>query len=352
MAVATFARQLAFASKSNENKAVVRVQTFEKGNTMSAWCRKIADDPRFQTFIVSLILLNALLLGLETNSRIQETYGRLIDAVEGMILAIFVAEIAIRLAAYAPHVLTFFADAWNLFDFFVVALSLLPAVGPMAVVARMARVLRVVRLLSFSRQLRLIVDTLLRSIPSMGHVVLLLSMLIYTYAVLGVTLFRDPRIGELDHVEKMMDQAPFGSEERAKLQEEHNRLRANAQRWGNIGVAAWSMFQTLTFENWVGLQDPLMEQHWWSPLFFISFILLGVFVAMNLFIAVVMNNLEEVKAEERARPHAHDAYSQLTDHLERIKTQLSDFQAALEGVRGAPNPLSARPIPNTELGQA
>jgi hypothetical protein len=169
----------------------------------------------------------------------------------------------------------------------------------------------------------------------MGHVVLLLTILIYTYAVLGIALFRDPRGSDLDQLEQAVQQAPLGSEERAKLEEERDSVKANALRWGNLGRAAWSMFQTLTFENWVGLQDPLMERYWWTPLFFGSFILVGVFVAMNLFVAVVMNNLEEVKAEQRSEHHAHDTYTQLMDHLERIKEQLTEFEDALHGLRDA-----------------
>jgi voltage-gated sodium channel len=310
---------------------------------MSTWCRTIADDPRFQSFIVALIILNAVVLGLETDPHIRQHYGRLIDATEAMILAVFVVEIAIRVLAHAPRITSFFRDPWNVFDFSVVALALLPAIGAMAVVVRLARVLRVVRLMAFSQQLRLIVDTLLRSIPSMGHVVLLLSILIYTYAVLGITLFRDPQVRNLDKIEQALAQAPAGSEERARLEETRDKVHANAQRWGNIGVAAWSMFQTLTFENWVGLQDPLMEEYWYTPLFFGSFILLGVFIAMNLFVAVVMNNLEEVKAEQRAEHHAHDTYTQLIDHLERVKGQLTEFEDALQGLRDAPKQETSTP---------
>ena len=305
---------------------------------MSTWCRKIAEDTRFQGFIIALIILNALLLGVETDGHVRQNYGRLLDVLEGVILTIFVVEIGIRMLAHAPRVTNFFRDPWNVFDFCVVTVALLPAVGVLATVARLARVLRVVRLLAFSRQLRLIVDTLLRSIPSMGHVVLLLSILIYTYAVLGVSLFRDPRVNDLERLEQAVAKAPFGSDEREKLEEERNKLKANAQRWGNVGLAAWSMFQTLTFENWVGLQDPLMEKHWYTPLFFISFILFGVFIAMNLFVAVVMNNLEEVKAEQRAEVHTHDTYTQLMEHLEKIKDQLTEFEAALQGLRDAPKP--------------
>jgi hypothetical protein len=206
-----------------------------------------------------------VLLGVETNPQLRRSHGQLIDVLERVILGIFVIEIALRLLAHAPRIAKFFKDPWNVFDFAVVAIATLPAVGTMAMVARLARVLRVVRLLSFSRQLRLIVDTLLRSIPSMGHVVLLLAILIYTYSVLGIALFRDPRGASLEQMEQEIHQAAVGSEERDALEQERDRVKANDLRWGHLGRAAWSMFQTLTFENWVGLQDPLMERYWFTP---------------------------------------------------------------------------------------
>lgn len=279
---------------------------------MINWCRNIAENPSFQNFIIGLIICNAVLLGLETEPYIHREFGWLVDVTELVILAIFTFEIGVRLLAYAPAVLDFFKDAWNVFDFAVVAISLLPAVGPLGAIARLIRVLRVLRLLAFSRQLRLIIDTLLRSIPSMGHVVLLLSIIVYTYAIIGITLFHDPN----DH-----------SPEWKAMWE---------QRWGNAIVACWTMFQTLTFENWVGLQDPLMRKYWWTPLFFGSFIMMGVFVAMNLFVAVVMSHLEDVKAEQRAESHAHDTYTQLIDYLEKIKGQMNEFESALQGLRNAP----------------
>jgi voltage-gated sodium channel len=90
-----------------------------------------------------------------------------------------------------PRPLRFFADGWNVFDFVVVAASLLPQSGTFAMVARLARLLRVTRLVAVFPELRLIVSTMLRSIPSMGHVIMMLGLLLYVYAVLGVAMFRE-----------------------------------------------------------------------------------------------------------------------------------------------------------------
>lgn len=270
---------------------------------MVANLQKIADDWRFQTLILLLILFNAALLGVETDPDLKEQYGGTIHVLEGAVLAIFIAELVIRIGACGPRYATFFKDGWNIFDFAVVVVSLLPAIGPLGAIARMARVLRVVRLLEYSKQLRLIVDTLLRSIPSMGHVVMLLAILLYVFAILGINLFRDPEDPE------------------------------NMRRWGSLGIAVWTLFQTLTFENWVGVQDPLTAKYWWAPFYFLFFILIGVFVAMNLFIALVMNNLEEVKAEHEAE--ALEGASDVMVRINRVQAELAELEKQLQAMSAA-----------------
>jgi voltage-gated sodium channel len=182
---------------------------------------------------------------------------------EVLVQGIFVAEIAIRLVAFWPRLGAFFRDGWNLFDFTVVALSLLPAAGPFAAVARLARVLRVVRLVSHSSELRLIVGTMLRSIPSMGHVTALMGILMYVYGVLGWHLYHAVDPG----------------------------------RWGTLPKAFMTLFQLLTLDDWMAIQGAVIGERPLAWLYFISFIVVAVFVVVNLFIAVVLNNLQNVQEE-------------------------------------------------------
>ncbi len=225
--------------------------------------RRIADSRPFQNGVLAVIILTAALSGLETSESLAERHRALFDRADTLVQAIFVAEIAIRLLAAAPRVHRFFLDGWNVFDFAVVAASFLPQAGTFAVVARLARLLRVARLVSAFPELRLIVGTMLRSIPSMGHVLLMLSLLLYVYGVLGVHLFRgqDP------------------------------------ERWGSLGGALLTLFQILTLEGWVEVQAAVLATHPLAWIYFASFVFVGVFVVVNLFIAVVINNLETAKAE-------------------------------------------------------
>ncbi len=138
--------------------------------------------------------------------------------------------------------------------------SLIPATGGFAVIARMARLLRLV---SAVPELRLIVSTLVRSIPSMLHIVALMSLMVYVYAIIGYQLFH-----------------------------EHD-----PQHWRNLGVSLLSLFQVVTLEGWAEIMYKAMEYHPLTWIYFVSSVALGTFVVINMFIAVVINNLDEAKQE-------------------------------------------------------
>src|SRR5688572_25654929 len=176
------------------------------------FARRIVENPAFQRVVLGVILFTSVLVGLATSTPLLQRYGPAFAMADAAVQAFFVVEIALRLLAFWPRFGRFFADAWNVFDFAVVAASLLPQAGAFAMVARLARLLRVARLISLFPELRLIVSTMLRSIPSMGHVLVMLSLLLYVYAVFGVHLFRDD----------------------------------DPARWGSLGAGLLTLFQVLT----------------------------------------------------------------------------------------------------------
>lgn len=228
--------------------------------------RRLAHSTRFQNVILGVIVLNAALMGIETSAAVMARWGGLLHGANAVIQAIFVVEIAIRLLAHWPRPGAFFRDGWNLFDFGVVALSFLPASGGLANVARLARLLRAVRLVSAVPELRLIVGTMLKSIPSMGHVIALLALLLYVYGIIGFYLFG----------------------------------RTDPGHWGSLGRALMTLFKILTLEGWIEIQAASLAHHPWAWVFYASYIVVAVFVVVNLFIAVVLNNLESARKEEAA----------------------------------------------------
>lgn len=262
---------------------------------MITWSRRVATATAFQNFVLAVILVNAVLVGLETSEELVRDYGWLFDVMNIAIQAIFIFEIGVRMLSYGPNFLRFFRDPWNIFDFVIVVFAMLPAGGQFATVARLARLMRVVRLVSIFPELRLIVGTMLRSLSSMGHVILLLSMVMYVYGVLGYHLFseRDP------------------------------------ENWGTLGLSLLTLFEVLTLEGWVELQNVGMEESSWVWIFYASYVLLAVFIVVNLFIAVVINNLETVKAETRAAESVGDPNEQLLKRIEEMRSNLDALELQL-----------------------
>ena len=274
---------------------------------MKAFAQRIVDARWFEPWMIGLILFNGVLIGLETSKDFVETYDGWLHLGNDIILAIFIIEVVLKLAAVAPRFSLYFGNGWNLFDFSIVVLSLIPATGEFALVARLVRVLRVLRLVSAAPQLRLIVATLVRSIPSMGHVIMLMSIIFYIYAVTGFHLFH-----------------------------EHD-----AEHWGTLGAALLTLFQMVTLEGWVDVMDTAMEAYPWSWIYFVSFVLIGTFVMLNLFIAVVINNLEASKTaelEELRDPVTHD---EVLRELARTRDALAALQRRLEAFPGTETQRSA-----------
>ena len=249
----------------------------------------------FEYFIVGLILFNAVLLGVETIPAVMNDFSSWVDVGQQAILGVFIVEAALKIFAVSPRADRYFRDGWNVFDFSIIVLAFIPATGSFAIVARLARLMRLLRLVSAIPELRLIVATLVRSIPSMLHIVALMSLMVYIYAIIGYQLFH-----------------------------EHD-----PEHWRNLGISLLSLFRVVTLEDWTDIMYKAMELHPLTWIYFVSFVVLGTFVVINLFIAVVINNLDEAK-QERLReleqaPTADSLLSELRatqQSLRRLEQQL------------------------------
>jgi voltage-gated sodium channel len=268
--------------------------------------QRVVEARWFEPWMIGLILFNAILIGLETSHDIVAAYGSWLHHGNDIILGIFILEAALKITAVAPRFSRYFGNGWNLFDFSIVVASLAPATGEFALVARLVRVLRVLRLVSGTPQLRLIVATLVRSIPSMGHVLMLMSIIFYIYAVTGFHLFH----------------------------------AHDAEHWGTLGASLLTLFGIVTLEGWVQVMETALEVHPWAWVYFVSFVLVGTFVMLNLFIAVIINNLEASKVaelEELREPATHD---EVLRELQRTRDALTALQRRLEALPVAQTPES------------
>ncbi|MEM7209891.1 MAG: ion transporter [Pseudomonadota bacterium] len=258
-------------------------------------CQRMVASVLFERTIIGLILITALVLGLETIESVRADYAGVLHLINKIILAAFIFEAAVKIIAVSPNVGRYFRDGWNLFDFFIIVVALIPATGQFAMIARLARLLRVLRLISTVPKLRLIVTTLIRSLPSMGHVVLLMSVIFYIYAVSGYHLFHahDP------------------------------------VHWDNLGLSLLTLFRIVTLEDWTDVMYTAMVLHPMAWVFFVSFVVVGTFVIVNLFIAVVLNNLEEAKHEQLEALRGEPSHGEIMRELEATRAALDRLQKQL-----------------------
>lgn len=255
--------------------------------------------PRFGQFILSLILLNAVLLGMETSATLMAQYGNTLLMLDKLLLGVFVVELLLRIFAYRA---AFFKDPWSLFDFAVVAIALIPASGPLAVL-RSLRVLRVLRVLSMVPSMRRVVSALLGSLPGLTSIALVLVLIYYVFAVMATKI--------------------FGA--------------AFPEWFGSIGASFYTLFQVMTLESWsMGIARPVMEQFPYAWLFFVPFILVATFTMLNLFIAIIVNTMQTFSEEEHALERQQDKQAevqeqqQLHAELKAIREELQQLRAALK----------------------
>ena len=267
-------------------------------NPLIRTCARIVDARSFNILIVAMILITAAGLGIETSRSLGAEYGRAILLAYDVALAVFAVEALIKLTAVAPRFGRYFGNGWDLFDFVVLVLAFLPETGDFALIARLARLLRVLRVATVLPQLRLIIATLIRSLPGLGNVMLLLSVLYYVYAVAGVHLFQDH----------------------------------DPTHWRSLGIGLLTLFRVMTLEDWTDVMYTAMELHPMAWLFFVSFVMLAAVIMINLVIAVVINNLQDARlevsvagGEDTLRTIREEAAS-ARDALQRIEAMVAEMK--------------------------
>lgn len=253
----------------------------------------------FQRSILALIILNATTIGLETSPTIISVFGLWLHQIDKFILVIFTIEIGLKLIVYRHK---FFLSAWNIFDFLIVSIALVPAAGPLHIL-RTLRILRTARVIKKVPKLKLIIESLLNSIPSIGWISVLLGMIFYIFAVIGTDLYQD-RFPEY---------------------------------FGDMGRSFFTLFQVMTLESWSsGIARPMMEQIPFAYLFFIPFILLATYTTLNVFIAIVVNTMNEINRaemkdeEERVKDFMHQEHAEMLEYLSSIQAKIDSLEKKLD----------------------
>jgi len=249
--------------------------------TLITWLER----PLIRYSILAVIIFNAIILGLETSDQVMASSGGLITMLDTLCLAIFVIELVAKLIAYGPR---FFRDGWNIFDFVLVGISLVPATQGFTVL-RALRILRVFRVISTVPSLRRVVEGLVTALPGMGSVFVLMAIIFYIGAVVSTKLFGD----------------------------------AFPEWFGTLGGSAYSLFQIMTLESWsMGIVRPVMEIYSWAWAFFLPFIMVTTFAVVNLLVGLIVNSMQD--AHQAESNEATDAYrDEVMARLKAIEDRLS-----------------------------
>ncbi len=244
------------------------------------------ETPFIRNAIIGVILFNAVILGLETSEIAMNAAGGLILTLDRICLAIFVVELVLKLIALGPR---FFRSGWNVFDFLIVGISLVPASQGLSVL-RALRILRVLRVISTAPSLRRVVEGLLTALPGMGSVFLLMAIIFYIGSVIATKLFG-----------------------------------GSFPEWfGNLALSAYSLFQIMTLESWsMGIVRPVMEVYPYAWMFFLPFILVTTFAVVNLLVGLIVNSMQDAHQEE-SREQTDSYRDEVLKRLQAIEERLKD----------------------------
>jgi len=261
---------------------------------MRALAHRIVHARNFEYLLVVLIIGSAVLLGLSTSDKLADQYLIWMGLFWILTILVLVLEVLLKMVALLPRINRYFRDGWNTFDFLTISFLVGSVVvytsgyasvdyADYAILLMLLRLLRLLGSLSTVQELRLILSTLVRSIPSAGHIILLLGIILYVYAYVGYASF-----SEYDPV-----------------------------HWGDLGVAVLSLFQVVTMDDWGNIMQTAIEQEPMAWIYFVSFVIISAFIVANLFIAVVISNLEEVMRERR-QPRPAEASASRVETLREL----------------------------------
>jgi len=298
---------------------------------ISSHCSSLSNSEYFNRFIIATILLAGVVVGAQTYPNFAQENAHILSFLDRAILIIFTLEASIKILAEGKNPFNYFKNPWNLFDFTIVAACLLEPFldlgGAFLPVLRLARILRVLRLVTAIPKLQLLVTCLLKSLPSMFYVSILLFLLFYIYGAMAVFLF-----AENDPIHFRNLQTSILSLFRVvTLEDWTDVMYINMYGSNQYGYTA----EDLAKWNPVSSGSPL-----WAALFFVSFVLIGTMIVLNLVIGVIMNSMDESNAEmsikqeiekRRSNPEpVRDGLHDLQNRMEELSSELKVIKKMIE----------------------
>jgi len=254
----------------------------------------IRDNKAFELFVITIIILSSLMIGAKTYP-LPEALVSVLCVMDYAVTLFFLIEILIRMAAEG-HLSHFFKKGWNIFDFVIVVVSLIPLDdAEYALIARMLRLFRVMRLISFIPELRVLVTALITALPRMGYVALLMFIIFYLYAVVGSLLF-----GQINPV-----------------------------LWGDLGISLLTLFRVATFEDWTDVMYETMAVYSLSWIYYLTFIFFSAFVFLNMMIGIVVEVLDEEHKKMQIEQEG-DLQAEAIANQDELAHQVADLHRKLD----------------------
>lgn len=254
----------------------------------------IRESKWFSNLTTGIILFYAAALGFKTIDKVAEPYGILFYSIDMFITIYFLVEIIIKMYA-EKNIKDFFKSGWNIFDFFIVFITLIPLENSsFAAIARLMRIFRVLRLLNARPELKKIIDMLIGAIPAIVDIVILMFIIFYIYAIVGNFFFAELQSG----------------------------------LWKDFLTAMLTLFRVLTFEDWTDVMYEAMELHTWAWVYFVSFVIIAAFVFFNLFVAVIIDEMQKINSE-----HTDEQLDREEEKLDLLLEKVSQMQEEIRELK-------------------
>jgi voltage-gated sodium channel len=214
----------------------------------------------FNRFIVTVVFLNAIVIGFQSYPEINAAYGSLLYSLDLIFLTIFTMEVILKIIVNRTK---YFKDGWNLFDFIIVAVSIAFLNSQFLTILRILRVLRILKTISSIHSLRRIITSLFMAIPTIGSILLLMVIFFFIYGVVGATFFAE----------------------------------VSPVYFGDLSKSIITLFQIATFDDWANIYRPIAEVSPLSLIYFVTFIFIAVFIMLNLVVGEIVNNAANIPKE-------------------------------------------------------
>ena len=265
--------------------------------------KDFVDSKAFQNTILIVIVINSIILGLQTSSIITASIGGVLEILDMICLGIFIIEMLLKMIAY--KFVGYFKSAWNWFDFIIIITSVLSGLAVLSSI-RILRVFRVFRslkglrgfkMISSLKPLQIIIGAIGKSIPGMSWTAFLLLIIYYIFSIIGVTQFGE-RFPEW---------------------------------FGDIPKAMYTLFQVMTLESWsMGISRPVMEEFTYAWAYFVPFVLISSFVMMNVVVGIVVNAISEVAEMNKKEDHEENGTADIKAEIDAVREHLARLESLLE----------------------